>query len=217
MLVTIRFRPHLPAMTLKQHINTLANGQPYRHALFYKLPGGLRFCMAEGEHFARVLTAVRKGSIVCEDVFADADTILVHLQNYATPNRFDMRFTLKQLAMAGIAIPRAREIWAEPVPRQEPDDDESWCLNALFELPKSCLASLLWCAFAADFGELRPNPHCQVYLINPASGLMVHPYDDRGMDVVGTNREALRQLYSTHYAWLLGYDLDTMDRTFAQP
>ncbi|NHZ64887.1 DUF3885 domain-containing protein [Massilia genomosp. 1] len=204
-------------MPLKQYVNTLADGQPYRHALFYKLPGGLRFRMAEGEHFARVLVAVRKGGIVCEDVFADADTILVHLQNYATPNRFDMRFTLKQLAMAGIAIPHAREIWAEPVPRPDPDDDESWCVNALFELPKSSLASLLWCAFATDFGELRPNPHCRVYLINPASGLMVHPYDDRGMDVVGTNHEALRQLYCTHYAWLLEYDLETMDRTFAQP
>lgn len=203
-------------MPLRQHIATLADGQPYRHALFYKLPGGLRFRMAEGGgHFAGVLTAVRKATIVCEDVFAGADTILVHLQRYASANRFDLRPTLKQLKMAGLALPRAREIWTEPVPRSDPDDDDSWWVNALFELPGSSLASLLWCAFAKDMWELQPNPHCQVYLINPATGLMVHPYDDRGMDVVGTSREALRQLYTAHHAWLLDYDRETMDRSFA--
>ncbi|NHZ93768.1 DUF3885 domain-containing protein [Massilia sp. CCM 8733] len=205
-------------MSLRQHIATLVDGQPYRHALFYKLPGGLRFRMAEGgEHFACVLTAVRKATVVCEDVFAGTDTILVHLQSYATPNRFDLRLTLRQLEMAGVTLPRARDIWAEPAPRDFPGDDDNWWANALFELPKSSLASLLWCAFATNMWELRPNPHCQVYLINPATGLTVHPYDDRGMDVVGTSHEALRQIYSAHYAWLFEYDLDTMDRHFAIP
>ncbi|UOD29226.1 DUF3885 domain-containing protein [Massilia violaceinigra] len=205
-------------MPLRQHIATLADGQAYRHAVFYKLPGGLRFRMAEGGgHFAGVLTAVRKATVVCEDVFAGADTILVHLQRYATANRFDLRPTLKQLRLAGITLPRVREIWTEPVPRSDPDDDDSWWLNALFELPRSHLASLLWCAFAKDMWELQPNPHCQVYLINPATGLMAHPYDDRGMDVVGTSHEALRQLYTAHHAWLLDYDRETMDRSFATP
>lgn len=206
-------------MKYRQHIETLANGQPYRHALFYKLPGGLRFLMAdECYSFAGVLSALRKASIVCDDVFAGSATILVHLQRYATPSRFDMRATLRQLALAGIAIPRAREIWAELAPPDYPgDDDENWWINAVFELPQSHLASLLWCAFATNFWQLRPNPHCLVYLINPASGLIVNPYDDRGMDVVGNNHAALRQLYLKHRDWLFAYDLEAMDSTFAPP
>ncbi|MDM5179910.1 DUF3885 domain-containing protein [Massilia sp. DJPM01] len=203
-------------MKLREQIEQLVDGKPYRHALFYNFPGGLRLRMSEGgDYFGRVLTALGKATAVCEDVFAGADTMVVHLQRYATPKRFDLRFALKQLDLAGITIPRARDIWAELVPRDEPDDDDNWWLHLVFELPRSQLQNLLWCAFACDVRELRPNPHCLVYLINPELGLIVHPYDDRGMDVIGKNGSALKHLYTVHQTLLLEYDLDAMHQTFA--
>nr|WP_279564018.1 DUF3885 domain-containing protein [Pseudomonas koreensis] len=46
---------------------------------------------------------------------------------------------------------------------------------------------------------------------------MVFPYDDRGMDVVGPNKNLLLQLYRLHHTYLLDYDRHTMDTTFSGP
>ena len=42
------------------------------------------------------------------------------------------------------------------------------------------------------------------------------PYDDRGMDVVGPNFQLLLALYQKHHSYLLQYDIEAMDATFAQ-
>lgn len=46
---------------------------------------------------------------------------------------------------------------------------------------------------------------------------MVFPYDDRGMDVAGPNKDLLSQLYHQHNIYLLDYDRCAMDNTFAAP
>lgn len=79
------------------------------------------------------------------------------------------------------------------------------------------LQNLLWCAVTADFGaSLRPNPHCRVYLLNPNKGILVHPYDDRGMDVISRDTAALAGLYERHNNLLLDHDMEAMRETFAR-
>ena len=84
-----------------------------------------------------------------------------------------------------------------------------------FELPLAKLQNLLWCALAGDFGPLHPNPHCLVYLLNIEKEIIIHPYDDRGMDIIGGNFSELRDLYKKYNSWLLGYDLEVMNTTFS--
>jgi hypothetical protein len=192
----------------------------YRHALFYNFAGGLRFELSEGgSPLDQVLTALGKASAICADVFAQETSIHVHLQKYCPSSRFQLRHTLRELALAGLSIPRCREIWVAQLPTEEQDegDDEGAWINLAFEVPKAKLQNLLWCAFASDFESLHPNPHCLVYLLNPEQGIIVHPYDDRGMDIIGGKRVPLQKLYDAHKAWLLDYDIDTMDRTFSNP
>lgn len=202
------------------HLASTWTGRPelYRHALFYNFPGGLRFELSEGGGpLDQVLTALRKALVICADVFAQEASIHIHLQKYYPSSRFQLRHTLRELELAGLSIPRCREIWAEQVPSGEQDagDGAEFWINLAFELPKAKLQNLLWCAFTSDFPQLHPNPRCLVYLISPEQGIIVHPYDDRGMDVVGGKRAPLRKLYHEHKRWLLDYDIETMDRTFA--
>lgn len=160
-----------------------------------------------------------KASAICADVFAQEASIQVHLKKYYPSSRFQLRHALRELELAGLSIPRCREIWVEQVPTDEQDegDDEELWINLAFEVPKAKLQNLLWCAFVSDFGPLHPNPHCLVYLINTEQEIIVHPYDDRGMDVIGGKREPLQRLYDAHKAWLLDYDIETMNRTFSSP
>lgn len=70
---------------------------------------------------------------------------------------------------------------------------------------------------ARDFSAIQPKPNCILYLFNLKKHVMVFPYDDRGMDVVGPNKNLLLQLYRLHHTYLLDYDRHTMDTTFSGP
>ncbi len=51
-------------------------------------------------------------------------------------------------------------------------------------------------------------------LFNLDLGIMINPYDDRGMDVFGPNRDLLKMLYDKRNDWLLDYDRERMDAAY---
>jgi hypothetical protein len=187
------------------------------NALFYDGPGGLRFEMSEGgAPLDQVLTALRKATEILEFVFCGREVILICLRRHMGTGPFSLRRPLRELALAGIPIPEQREIWVESVPLDERWDEnvEEWNAFVAFEFPMARLQSLLWCAFATDFGSFRPNPQCSFYLMDIERCLLAHPYDDRGMDLIGENHELLSQVYFRFNSMLLDHDRATMDKTF---
>lgn len=191
-------------------------GEIYRHALFYNFPGGLRFELSEGgSPLEQVLTALRKATDICGDIFPQAEPVLVHLQRFVCATRFELRQSIRELAAAGIELPESRNVWVETA-EQDDNFGAGFWVNCAFEVPAAMLQNWLWCALVTDFPSLRPNPHCLVYLINMAKGILVHPYDDRGMDVICRDSSTLAALYASRSAWLLDYDRDAMNRTFGK-
>jgi len=201
-------------LTFKSVIASLTETGSYRDALFYHFPGGLRFELSEGDSpLDQVLTALRKATSICADVFPENSTILVHLQRWLQFSGLALRDTLRALEEAGLAIPAEREIWHEAVDENDISED-GYLVHCAFEVPAAKLQNLLWCALATDFPSLQPNPHCRVYLVDAANGILVHPYDDRGMDIICRRPALLKGLYEKHNRYLLDYDRETMDRSF---
>lgn len=191
-------------------------GSTYRHALFYNFPGGLRFALSEGgSPLDQALSALRKATVVCDDIFAGEERILVHLEAWLPSSRFALRAMLSELRVAGVLIPKVREVWVDAEEQDEEDGEDLRLLCCAFEVPASKLQNLIWCAISVDLGSLRPKPRCRVYLLNLNKSLVAHPYDDRGMDVIGKNKSALSALYIRHGDLLLNYDIETMRQTFA--
>jgi len=202
-------------MMLREKIQE-AVGCTYRFALFYRFPGSLRFGLSGGDSpLDQVLTALRRATAVCNDAFLGEERILVHLQAFASASRFSFREMLRELRLAGIVIPSARDVWIDHTDDDDDDGAGHW-VNCAFEVPVAKLQNLLWCAVATDFSSLRPNPHCRVYLLNARKGIVCHPYDDRGMDVIGREKSALAELYQRHNDLLLEYDLEVMRQSFEQ-
>jgi len=203
-------------MNLRRRIQEIV-GSTYRYALFYNFPGGLRFELSEGNSpLDQGLSALRKATVVCNDVFAGEERILVHLETYAPASRFGSRAMLRELQVAGIIVPKVRDVWLDAEEQTEEDDDANESLlSCAFEVPATKLQNLLWCAITTDLGPLRPKPRCRVYLLNPNRGIVVHPYDDRGMDVISRNASVLAGLYERHNNMLLDYDIEAMRQTFA--
>lgn len=204
-------------MNFRKRIQKIV-GKTYRDALFYNFPGGLRFKLSEeGGPLDQVLVALRKATHICDDVFAGEELILLHLQAFAPPSRFRLRAKIRELRLAGTAIPKVRDIWLEKDEDEIPDDeDEKYWINCAFEVSASKLQNLLWCAVTTDFGAFRPNPNCKVYLLNTNKEIVVHPYDDRGMDIISQSTPALAGLYERHNHLLLDYDMEAMRKTFAR-
>lgn len=55
-----------------------------------------------------------------------------------------------------------------------------------------------------------------VFFFDTKRHLLFHPYDDRGVDVVGETTEDIRFLYEGCRNWLLEYDIDRMKSIFEQ-
>jgi Domain of unknown function (DUF3885) len=205
-------------VSFSNQIETLFQGKAFERPLFYKHPGGLRFGLSEtGSHLEQFLTALRKAMTVCADVFPTGSTLTLCVRLHTKSNPFAHRTEIRELRNAGLHIPKTREVWLEPI---NPSDwfeasEPEWWLNAVFEVPLELMQNILWCAMATEIGTIKPNPGCLLYLFNLQSGLMVWPYDDRGMDVVGPNHEVLAGLYVKHSRWLLEHDRAVMDAVFA--
>ncbi|MBY8934850.1 DUF3885 domain-containing protein [Pseudomonas fluorescens] len=205
-------------MNLRDKIERTFQGKAFARPLFYSCPGGLRFELSEtGGIIEQFLTALRKSTTICSDIFADAETFVVCLRTHSGSHGFMHRAAIRAFRSAGIDIPPERSIWSEEIDVEEwycEEEPEYW-INIAFEAPITSVQAFLWCALAKDFGAIEPNPHCDVYLFNLPKQVMVLPYDDRGMDVVGLNAPLLSQLYERHNQYLLDYDRSAMDVTFA--
>ena len=204
-------------MSFQSQIETLFQGKAFERPLFYKHPGGLRFELSEGgSYLEQFLRALHKAMTICADVFDSGSTLMLCLRVHSKSNPFAHRAVIRELRNAGLRIPKTREVWLEPL---EPKDwfettEPEWWLNVVFEVPLELMQNILWCAVARDFATIKPNPGCLLYLFNLQNRLMVWPYDDRGMDVVGPNHEALAGLYAKHSKWLLEHDRAVMDAVF---
>lgn len=192
---------------------------PYalRHALFYQRPGGLRLDLCDtGALLDRVLDGLTKALAICQDVFAGRP-VRVCLVRTLAGNAFSFRHALRELRCAGVVPSALLCGWIDttyPADDAQHDPDRQ-VLNIVFDLPAARLRNLLWCALVAEMcADVRPNPGCEVYLLDLATGVLVHPYDHRGMDVVGGSFDVMRALYLRHERHLLDYDRAVMDRVF---
>lgn len=75
--------------------------------------------------------------------------------------------------------------------------------------------TLLWCSVAYDM-QVAPKAAISSFFVNSERGIMLHVYDDRGMDVIALAAETLRDLYKEFDHWLLDYDRERMKAAFAK-
>ncbi|MGY2337685.1 DUF3885 domain-containing protein [Pseudomonas sp. SDO5532_S415] len=206
-------------MNLELEIGSVFGGKAFVRPLFYSYPGGLRFELSEiGGAIEQFLSALRKSTKICSDIFAGETTLVACLRIHSGSNPFAHRAVIHDLRSAGIEIPTKRSVWRDEIDPSEwycENEPEYW-INAAFEAPVTLLQAILWCALAKDFAVIQPKPRCDFYLFNLKQRIVAFPYDDRGMDVIGPNTSLLLQLYRRHHADLLDHDRPLMDITFAK-
>ena len=119
---------------------------------------------------------------------------------------------LSSLASIGFDTSQPTHSWEGPPPWLAEEDAEgvksSW---AAFDLSANRRQQdiLLWCSIADEM-PVEPNAAVVSYLLDPDAGVLLHVYDDRGMDLTGLSAASVASAYREFDEWLLDYDRDRM-------
>jgi len=195
-------------MSLHQ-INELFGPAALGHALFYSHSPALRFELSGGDvpvdQFSQAYDRARQ---LATAAFRTSPQVTVVLACSGVKKHAAM---LRAARSCGVALPALREKSTSP-----PDigSDGSEGSLVAFEVEQDVVPRLLWGVLAQELG-VRPRLLGQLYLADLVRGVLLHPYDDRGMDVIGPGVQVLSELYTEFGPWLLEYDLQRMQEFFA--
>lgn len=195
-----------------QHINDLFGPAALGHALFYSHSPALRFELAGGDVAVdRFSQAYDRARQIAHAAFSRSEHLTVVLACYRV-NGNEQAAMLRAARSCGVDVPAVRD-----KATREPDDGATAPARSLiaFEVKPEVVPRLLWGALAQELG-IRPRLSGDLYVADLARGVLLHPYDDRGMDVVGLGTDVLAELYACFPDWLLEYDLERMNGFFAE-
>lgn len=164
----------------------------------------------------RFLQAHRRASTVADALFGDG-CVGVVAWNGQLPNPAGLGDGVEDgfvaLQSTGFQAPLVSEWQATVFP--DPDDEGYvWDFRS-YDLGHSKIVrdTLLWHAVASEM-PIYPSAPVLTFLLNPSTFVMLHVYDDRGMDVIADDPAKLRGPYSGFADWLLDYDRERMAKMF---
>jgi len=205
-------------MKIRSRINSMFDGKAFKRPLFYNYEGGLRFELSEGgDYLNQFVTAHRKGMEICQDIFTMNDQLTICIKLFGRESLLSCLSPIRELNDAGLFPLVEKEHWTE-FDEEWVEDEEYrehlWHYIA-FNASSELVLNALWCAFSSDFECIAPSPSVTTYLFNFHKEIMVLPYDDRGMDIVGPNSQYLKGLYHKFGRYLLEHDRKAMDASFS--
>ena len=181
------------------------------HPLFYVYPWGLRFELGMydlDDTAAYVRSAKERGRRIWDAVFAAGDEVLVIFDT--TPDAA-LKQELKNCQLQRIRAQRTCPIPGKGMADEEPDFFYRHLYRAAAkDIPFDAILKRIVEENPVTGGIWRYVS--AVYFYNRTKKLLFHPYDDRGADLIGPDRESLRPYYKSLYHMLLDWNRGDMDK-----
>ncbi len=197
-------------MNHREKIESVFGIKSLDHALFYNHKGSLRFELSEGGSYINMFTkAFNKASNILEAAICGSNRVIICLAFYGENTLLSSLSVFKSIKDCQISIPKSEsEIWQKECPSEE-------CMRTFIAFPIKAdeVHKFLWGALAGELG-IRPRLKCDAYLIDLEKNILLHPYDDRGMDIIGPNKAFLKELFISFNENLLDYDIKEMNEYF---
>ena len=181
------------------------------HPLYHTYPWGLRFELGvyELDDTAEYVRSARdRGRRIWDAVFASEDEVLVIFDT--TPDT-----ALKQ-ELKTCQLQRIRAQGICPIPGKDTADEEpTFFYRHLYraaaqDVPFDAILKRIVEEQTVVGGLYRYTS--SVYFYNRTKKLLFHPYDDRGADLIGPDRESLRPWYRELNDLLLDWNRGDMDK-----
>ncbi len=200
---------------LKIFLKTNFNGLIVKQPLFYNWPIGLRFNLQTNssdkkEYFDEV---IRRSTKLFEKAFDQTDNLFIIFIQFKWRRR-KIRFgnyffkQIKGLNKREIDYKRITRLY------EKNDIDDIWNVAIIKATGDRLNFTETFKAIANKDFSRDPNIPGQIYLINLDKKIIFNMYDDRGLDIVSADKEALKPLYAAFDHWLLDYDRAEMRKRF---
>lgn len=189
--------------------------------VFGSCPVGIRFEIGTGDPFfcyrLRLLSkkyfrrALHRAYTIYQNASGTFDTLLwiIYPDGQVTEEKLFNRF----YEITNLPPPQERNIEIVPLDQDGELLDEVRLYWDLQEHPAN-VERLFDEILRTDFKGFRELQYW-VYLIDTKLDVLFNLYDDRGLDVAAASRETIAPLYSKFNDWILEYDRQRIDRTFA--
>lgn len=181
--------------------------------------GGETFSMAEP--VARFTQAYDRARAVADHVFHNSNQILGIVSWFQDDCDLGgnpvVNVGLEGLAVAGFRPGAPLATWEDSPPWLIEEDQVDLTWHA-FDLTngKNLRDVLLWCAISREM-PIQPEASAIIYLYDADADVVLHVYDDRGMDLISLSETTLRSTYDRFSGWLLGWDRPRMDAVLGPP
>lgn len=164
----------------------------------------------------RFLQAHRRASTIADALFSE-NCVAVVAWNSCPPDPAGLPDKVQDgfvaLQSTGFDAPQTNE-WQANLYSAPDDEAYVWQLRS-YDLGHNKVArdTLLWHAIASEM-PIYPSAPVVTFLLDPNTSVMLHVYDDRGMDVIASDAAKLHGLHSDFADWLLDYDRERMTKLF---
>lgn len=196
-----------------------------KHPIFYNSPIGIRFEIGGDENVYLNDLCSEKNIVnptYILKAFDRAKAIYTYLPRKpnilridAYPNECSVQKEIQTICQVGnMPLPNEQVI----KPFQWDEDDETVSQFQLYwDLEKILFTSdrLLQEIIKADIGGYNGFVS-NVYFADTHNSILFHMYDDRGADLVTTNKEFLRPIYEKFNSWISNYDRKKIDTIFSK-
>ncbi len=191
-------------------------------AMFYHFETALRFELG-GDVFSvqrrpikRFLQAVTRAVAIAEAVFSSSARLSLMVSHYDQPKPRAANF--RGIDSSGLT--RRDFTLLASVPQGDAEYAAQFGEDLFLHYfvysgdAREILADILWLALAKEMPISPKTRWLSYYFVDFDRGICLHPYDDRGMDLVAMDVAPLAPIYDAFEDWLLPYDRARMDATF---
>ena len=197
--------------------------QEFPHAMFYEFDHALRFELGGGEEFGtnrsmrRFMQAHERANAISHSLFSQSTEIYLLLSSFGLEQPTKKR--LKPLKQCGLKrsnftyLGRTAEHDDGHIAEFGSDHFRHWDIARL--TGKETVSEILLLGIASEMAITPSFRHLMTaYVVDVDNGLILHLYDDRGMDVVAVHKAPLEDLFYRYTDWLLEYDIARMTEFF---
>jgi hypothetical protein len=189
--------------------------------MIYNFKYGLRFELGDQVKsiVPRFLQSIDRARAIAKAALERSDKLSCIVWQYGEAPRAPRRkefSVLRDLGFPGVFERPCRtfEGDAEHIRQYGVDLCRYW-YESEFSNEAAMVDSLLW-ASVSTYGEIRPKTRwLNIYIVDFQRRIAIHIYDDRGMDVVAMEADAVRPLYNVFSEWLFDFDRARMNESFA--
>ncbi|MGG7664089.1 DUF3885 domain-containing protein [Dyadobacter sp. BHUBP1] len=204
----------------RQFLNDNFKGLRFKMPLFYSWNHGLRFDLQSGdtstdEYFKEV---IRRASIIFQTAFSRSDNVYLVMLDWKYKRRKIRfgNFTFKQISN----LNKSEVYYSKETGLYSPKDKFDVAIIKLTS-DRINLENIFAAIGHSDFPPRQPRldnnrslTSKEVYFLNIEKKLILHMYDDRGLDIIAADRQTLRSIYERHNDLILSYDRERIDKQF---